>query len=86
MFASRSAMESESSAKAGSNALRGNAASLPPAPRAESRKEERDEGRNGVVGRDVRVREADLGSAEPGASADMFRPKLLESRVSIIDG
>lgn len=64
MFASRSASESESSAKAGSNVLSGNAASLPPAPRAESRNDEREDGRSGVVGRGVRVREADRGSSE----------------------
>ncbi|KAH8670473.1 hypothetical protein BGZ61DRAFT_459437 [Ilyonectria robusta] len=57
MLTSRSAMASESSAKAGSNAFRGNGASPSPALRAESRKEERDEGRSGVVGRDVRERE-----------------------------
>ncbi|KAH6989451.1 hypothetical protein BKA56DRAFT_575809 [Ilyonectria sp. MPI-CAGE-AT-0026] len=57
MLTSRSAMASDSSAKAGSNAFRGNGASPSPALRAESRKEERDEGRSGVVGRDVRERE-----------------------------
>ena len=50
-------MASESSANAGSNALRGNGASASPALRAESRKDDRDEGRSGVVGRDVRERE-----------------------------
>ncbi len=57
MFASRSAMASDSSAKAGSNVLRGNGVSPSPAERAESRKDDRDEGRSGVVGRDVRVLE-----------------------------
>lgn len=50
-------MASESSAKAGSNAFSGNGASCSPAPRADSRKDDRDEGRSGVVGRDVRERE-----------------------------
>lgn len=64
-------MESDSSAKAGSNAFRGKSPSPPLAPRAESRKEERDEGRNGVVGREVCVREAGRCSGELGASADI---------------
>lgn len=50
-------MASESSAKAGSKTLSGNGASTSPALRAESRNEDRDEGRSGVVGRDVRERE-----------------------------
>ena len=50
-------MASDSSANAGSNAFNGNGASWSPAPRAESRKEDRDEGRRGVVGLDVRERE-----------------------------
>ena len=62
MLASRSAMASLSSAKAGSKAARGKAAALPspPAPldRADSRREEREEGRSGVVGR-LRERERD---------------------------
>lgn len=53
MLASRSAIASDNSANAGSNVLRGNGASPPPALRAESRKDERDDGRRGVVGRDV---------------------------------
>lgn len=50
-------MASDSSAKAGSNAFSGNGASCSPAPRADSRKDDRDEGRSGVVGREVRERE-----------------------------
>lgn len=50
-------MASESSAKAGSNAFNGKGESWSPAPRAESRNEDRDEGLRGVVGRDVRERE-----------------------------
>lgn len=57
MLASRSAMPSESSAKAGSNALRGNGASPSPASRAESRKDDRDDGLRGVVGREDLFRE-----------------------------
>jgi len=53
-------MASDSSANAGSNALRGNCASPETLPLADSRKEDREEGRSGVVGRDVRVREVDL--------------------------
>ena len=63
MLASRSATASESSANAGSNALSGNAAAAssypyaPPAARcADSRNDDRDVGRSGVVGR---VRERD---------------------------
>ena len=52
-------MTASSSAKAGSNALSGNDASPLTLSRAESRKEDRDEGRSGVVGRDDRVRELD---------------------------
>lgn len=52
-------MASDSSAKAGSNVLSGKDASPLTLFRAESRNEDRDEGRSGVVGRDVRVRELD---------------------------
>ena len=53
ILASRSAIASESSAKAGSKTLRGKGASLPLAPRADSRNEDLEDGRSGVVGRDV---------------------------------
>jgi hypothetical protein len=60
MLASKSAIASESSANAGSNVLSGKWASpSPPARAADSRNEERDEGRRGVVGRDVRDRDVD---------------------------
>lgn len=56
MLASRSATASESSAKAGSNVFSGNEAASPcTLLRAESRNEERDEGRRGVVGREREV-------------------------------
>jgi hypothetical protein len=58
-LASRSATASESSAKAGSNVLSGNEARSPcTLLRAESRNEERDEGRRGVVGREREVERA----------------------------
>ena len=52
-------MASDSSAKAGSKVLRGNGASPETLLRAESRNEERDDGRSGVVGLDVRVLDVD---------------------------
>ena len=52
-------MASDSSAKAGSKVLRGNDAPPDTLSRAESRKEDRDDGRSGVVGRDVRDRDVD---------------------------
>lgn len=52
-------MASDSSAKAGSKVLSGNDASPETLFRAESLKEDRDEGRRGVVGREVRDRELD---------------------------
>jgi len=69
MLASRSAIASDSSAKAGSNALSGNDASPLTLSRAESRNEDRDEGRSGVVGRDERVRELDRFAPESPLSA-----------------
>lgn len=59
MFASRSAMASESSANAGSKVFSGNGASPTTLSRADSLKDDRDDGRSGVVGRDVRVRDVD---------------------------
>lgn len=59
MFASRSDIASESSAKAGSKALRGNEGPPLVLALAESRKEERDEGRRGVVGRETLVRDVE---------------------------
>jgi hypothetical protein len=70
MLASRSATASESSAKAGSNVLSGNDASPLTLFRAESRNEDRDEGRSGVVGRDVRVRELDRFALESPLSPE----------------
>lgn len=58
-FASRSATPSDSSEKAGSRALSGKAGSWARLARVESWYDEREEGLNGVVGRDVRVRELD---------------------------
>lgn len=52
-------MESDSSANAGSNVLSGKGASCPVLALAESRNEERDEGRSGVVGRGVRGLDVD---------------------------
>jgi hypothetical protein len=60
-------MASESSANAGSNVSSGNGASAPE-PLADSRNEDREEGRSGVVGRDVRVREFDRCALLPWAS------------------
>jgi hypothetical protein len=59
MLASRSAIASDSSANAGSKVLRGNEASPETLSRADSRNEERDDGRSGVVGREVRVRDVE---------------------------
>jgi hypothetical protein len=70
ILASRSAMASESSAKAGSKALRGNGASPCVLSLADSRKDERDDGRRGVVGRDVRVRDVERLRAWVASSAD----------------
>jgi formylglycine-generating enzyme required for sulfatase activity len=56
IFASRSATASDNSAKAGSKVLSGKEAASPcTLLRAESRNEERDEGRRGVVGREREV-------------------------------
>lgn len=72
MLASKSARPSESSAKAGSNAFSGKDASFSAAPRADWRNEERDEGRSGVVGRDVRERESERWRLALRGSADMI--------------
>lgn len=58
MFASRSATASDSSEKAGSKVLSGKEGPSPWLLRAESRNEERDEGRSGVVGREREVERA----------------------------
>lgn len=71
-------MASESSAKAGSNVFRGKATSPSPALRAESRNEDREDGRSGVVGRDVRVRELERLSVDSGISVAI----LCAARVS----
>jgi hypothetical protein len=60
-------MESDNSAKAGSKALRGNEGPPVVLALAESRKEERDEGLRGVVGREALVRDV-----ERFLSWDMF--------------
>lgn len=52
-------MASDSSAKAGSKALRGNDGPPLVLALADSRKEERDEGRSGVVGRETLVRDVE---------------------------
>lgn len=59
MLVSRSASASESSSNAGSNALSGKEASPETLFRADSLKDDRDEARRGVVGRDVRDRDRD---------------------------
>jgi len=59
MFASRSAMASESSANAGSNVFNGKGASPETLSRADSLNEEREDGRSGVVGRGVRGRDVE---------------------------
>lgn len=64
-------MASESSANAGSKVLRGNEPSPSPAPRAESRKEDREDGRSGVVGREVRERELGRRSVESCIGVDI---------------
>lgn len=51
-LASRSAIESESSANAGSRASSGVSDAPPKLPLPESRREDREEGRRGVVGRE----------------------------------
>lgn len=71
MLASRSAMASDSSAKAGSKVLSGKEASSSPALRAELRNEDRDDGRRGVVGRDVCVLELGRLSAESFNGVDI---------------
>lgn len=52
-------MASDNSANAGSNVLRGKGASPETLSRADSLNEERDDGRSGVVGRGVRVRDVE---------------------------
>lgn len=64
-------MASDSSAKAGSKAFKGNDASPSPALRAESRNDDREDGRSGVVGRDVCDRELERLPLDPGTSADI---------------
>lgn len=60
-LASRSAIESDSSAKEGSNASRGTSSDAPLREALpDSRKDERDDGRRGVVGRDSGLRVADV--------------------------
>lgn len=52
-------MASDSSANAGSKVLSGNGAPPVTLSRADSRNEDREDGRSGVVGRDVRVRDVE---------------------------
>ena len=59
-FASKSAIESDNSAKAGSKASMG-ASDVPPTlDLPDSRKEDREEGRSGVVGREMGLRFPDV--------------------------
>ena len=60
-------MASENSANAGSKVASGNGASPVVLSRADSRNEERDEGRRGVVGRELRVREVERARLPLGA-------------------
>jgi hypothetical protein len=59
-LASKSAIESESSAKEGSNASRGNSEAPLKDALPDSRSEDREEGRRGVVGREIGLRVADV--------------------------
>lgn len=72
MLASKSATASDSSPKAGSNSFKGNEPSPSPALRAESRKEDRDDGRSGVVGRELRVLELGRLSLASGMLSDII--------------
>lgn len=59
-FASKSAIESESSANAGSKTSKGTE-DAPVLERADTPREEREEGRRGVVGRDMGPRDPEVG-------------------------
>ena len=59
-FASKSAIESENSANAGSNVSSGASESPPWRTLAESRKDDLDEGRRGVTGREIGLRVVEL--------------------------
>jgi hypothetical protein len=59
-FASRSAIESDNSAKEGSKASRGTSHAPPKLALPDSRREEREEGRRGVVGREMGLRLPDV--------------------------
>ena len=59
-LASKSAIESDSSAKAGSNESSGTADAPPMLAFADSRKDDLEEGRRGVVGRDSGLRVPDV--------------------------
>ena len=71
-FASKSAIESDSSANAGSKDSRGESDTAPMLALPVSRKDEREEGRNGVVGREVgrRLTEPDLLVLPPSGVAE----------------
>ena len=60
MFASRSAIESDNSPKEGSNASSGTSDPPPILALPDSRREEREDGRKGVVGREAGLRELDV--------------------------
>lgn len=75
-------MASDSSAKAGSKVLRGKGASPWTLSRADSRNDERDDGRSGVVGREVRVREVERFRVELLPSPDMMALLIEESQSS----
>jgi hypothetical protein len=87
-FASRSVIESANSANAGSKTLSGNGASWSALFRADSRKDDRDEGRSGVIGRGVRGLETDrfLPSSQPGLMVILrFMRKSIYRMVSLIE-
>ncbi len=74
-FASRSAIESASSANAGSKVFRGKCAPPETLSLADSRNEDREDGRSGVVGRGVRLLEVERFALESRASlGDMTAP------------
>jgi hypothetical protein len=64
-FASKSAIESDNSANAGSNASRGVSDAPPTLDLPDSRKDDREDGRRGVVGRDVGRRDLEPGRFMP---------------------
>lgn len=75
-------MASESSANAGSNLLRGNAFSALFAEWSDPRSDDRDEGRSGVVGRDVHERE--FGLALPGCDSECVSGAMLRNTLRVL--